>query len=155
MAKSLAKVTTNEEAKAGYDVAGFESALLQLKAKLDVFTSTLTHHATKDVFPQGVLEVGVLLERAAKMVKDAEGIFDDSAKLHKTTGGHFEIGRVAITFPETTKVSPKWKDEACIAGRALCEAKGTSYDEEVFVKSVQSKYPATTSVSVKLTKSEA
>lgn len=106
------------------------------------------------IFPQKLLEFGVLLERLAKSVATTRKAFDKKAVEHKTGEGSFEHGKVAITFPEAERRSPKWKDEATDRARQLAEAAGEEFDPKTFVAGVIDGYPATIIRKVKLTVSE-
>jgi hypothetical protein len=106
------------------------------------------------IFPQKLLEFGVILENLGKAVTTTRKAFDAKALEHKAGEGSFEHGIVAITFPETERRSPKWKDEATDRARQLAEAAGEDFDPKKFAKEVTETYPVTVSRKVKLTVSE-
>lgn len=106
------------------------------------------------IFPQKLLEFGVLLERLAASVSTTRKAFDKKALGHKDSEGDFEHGKVAITFPETLRRSPKWKDEATHRARQLAEAAGETFDPKVFNAEIIESYPTTVIRKVKLTVSE-
>ncbi len=105
------------------------------------------------IFPQKLLEFGVILERLAASVSKTRKAFDAKALGHKDTEGSFEHGKVAITFPETLRRSPKWKDEATDRARQLAEAEGEDFDPKAFVADIITNYPPTVIRKVKLTES--
>lgn len=100
-------------------------------------------------FPQSALQAALVLKQIQETAAAAYKRFEKQALKHSDASGGFEHGKVAITFPTTSRRSPSWKDEAC----ALAEKLGM--DKGEFIEEVQERAPVNESTRVKLTESAA
>ena len=105
------------------------------------------------VFPQGLLRAGFLLKKLEDLVAKAKKRFNAAALAHHMAGGDFQPGKVAVTFNPTTRVNPRWKDEAFRFGEALAGERGETWSRERFEETVKGRDDAKTSTSVKLVES--
>lgn len=124
-----------------------------LAAKLDLACKSFETALVKNsgVLTQSMMRVALILDRMEKSAKAAYDGFKGAAITHYDDSGDFEHGKIAITFPQKTSRSPKWKQEATDRAREIALSEGAEFDESAFVTAVQEMYPATTSTSVKLT----
>lgn len=122
---------------------------LQLEAatKAAMISESLEGVHTNWTFPQAALQAALVLKAIKEVAEGAYKEFEKRAKGHIEAGGSFEPGKVAITFPETTRRNPKWKDEALALAELL------EYNIDEYVEEVTDKYEPVTSVRVKLTES--
>lgn len=103
------------------------------------------------VINQQHLEVALVAKEVAKLAKSVRAQFDEAAIAHHEQQGTFEPGEIAINFNQTSKRSPKWKDEACEQAQLLAHEQGNKlFRMEEFVKSASAKYPAKDSTSVQI-----
>lgn len=135
------------------DVSTFLDVAEQFQVVCEAFDTEIGRESTVGVFTQSRLSIALLLERIKKIAEGTYKNFRDGALAHYELSGEFEHGAIAITFPQKTSRSPKWKQETIDRAREIALTEGSEFDETAFVTEVQDSYPATTSTSVKLTKS--
>jgi len=114
--------------------------------------------AVKDKKPgtlsQATLWCGARLNEIQKSANAQRDEYKLVVAEHKAAGGDFEAGKIAITIDVTDKASPKWKEAAIAAQKRLCEVEGRPFNEDRYVKQIQSDSKTTTSTTVKIVESD-
>ena len=105
------------------------------------------------LFPQLVLRFALVIDIAISRLEKYQEAIKGAVGAHYSSGGPFEVGKVAVTFPSSSKRSPKWKEEAQRLAHELANLKGEPFDAEKWADSVAGTYPLKESVSVKLVES--
>lgn len=105
-------------------------------------------------FPQELLSLYKAMEAHKARIEGVMKRIETEAKAHKGRKGVFQDGRFEATFPVTSRVSPKWKDEAMRLAEELAAEKDEAFLAEAVENDIKSKYPATTSTGFKVVKVE-
>jgi hypothetical protein len=134
-------------------VSKLEAVADIIEGAAPVATMLLEDVASDVTFPQALLRAKLLLDGTLKKLKALGETIEARGKEHFTANGEFEPGKIAVTFPVTVRVAPKWKDEAIKLAEEKAELLDKEWDEAVYVKGVQESYPASESMKMKLTES--
>lgn len=131
-----------------------DTTCLEASTNLTYFVEDVSRTTKSRQVTQSLLEAAVRVKRLRDEADAAYKAFEAMAKKHHEDGGSFSSGRVAITFPETVRRSPKWKDEAIKVAGELAEERGEEFNVKEWVDMVIETYPTSTSQSVALVESE-
>lgn len=148
-----------------YPVATAEKLLADMQKLAEAYSKLIAAHDVNKPVPQAALLVSRAFEQMEKVAKAATEVFESRAKAIHETNGHFEVGRMAISFPDNGKRNPKWKDEACTKAEE-CHALRSNYVDRTlppwgdglktaYIDTVMAKYVVEPRIGVKLTLSEA
>ena len=99
--------------------------------------------------PQKALASRLLLQSIEKAIKKRAEVVDARFLAH-SVDGKFETGKIAITFPQTIRRNPRWKEIAIGLRREL---DGGELDEKVYVTEITEDIEPSVSTRVKLTES--
>lgn len=101
-----------------------------------------------EAFPQEALTLYSAIDKAHTTLTAALKMLDERLKARRTASGGFEDGPLKVQYNASSKVSPKWKEEAVEVAGLLANAKGVPFVEDLYVDRVKKKYPASESISV-------
>jgi hypothetical protein len=119
------------------DVAAKANALLaeELQSGVPLSQDTLAAFAQ-------LAQVAKVFETMQKAIKEHAAGWKD-----KITEA-YQPGALVLHVTQTSKVSPKWKEEAIEVARRLSEAQGTPWNEAAYVQQVGAKTTPSVSVSI-------
>ncbi len=108
-----------------------------LEDVLETYSALVESVSPNDNVTQEQLHAACVLEHIVTTATSARKVFDARMLAHHELKGSFEVGKVAITFPESGgKRVPKWKQEAIDQANALADELGKSFAEEAFIAEV-------------------
>ena len=101
-----------------------------------------------EAFPQEALTLYAAIDKAHTTLTAALKMLDERLKARRTSPGGFEAGPLKVQFNATSKVTPKWKEEAVETAGLLANAQGVPFVVDLYVDRIKKKYPASESISV-------
>jgi len=123
------------------------TALMQVAKHLASLTES-------DAVSQDALEAYDALKAIETAVKKAVSAAKEQLVRKRDQGLGFEPGEYIISFPETTRVAPLWKNEAIATATLLAEERGEVFVADEYIEEIHSKYEPKTSVNVRVDHAE-
>lgn len=110
-------------------------------------------HALDVAMPQDILALYAAVEDAQHRLGQMQEVLKAKLLAHRKGTGGFEPGAYMALFPSSSKVSPKWKDEAITLATEVSNLKGVPFVESRFLDAVKVKYPLSESISLQVVSS--